>query len=124
MLSKIFITTIFSLVLLMAGTVQAKWIAITDTRSMHDDLNGNVNSSESTKEAIGSYDKASTCLKMLRTKFTEFQKNEAKTKAVADTVESNSSWFNAQFPTIESKMFEKGITLSHTVEHFSCEEEK
>ena len=121
---KLFITTICSLVLLMAGTVQAKWIAITDTRSMHYDLNSNLNNSESTKEAIGSYDKASTCLKMLRTKFTESQKNEAKTKAVADTVESNSYWFNAQFPTMESKMFEKGITLSHTVEHFSCEEEK
>ena len=124
MLSKIFITTICSLVLLMAGTVQAKWIAITDTRSMHYDLNGNLTSSESAKEAIGSYDKASTCLKMLRTQFTESQKNDAKIKAVADTVESNSYWFNAQFPTIESKMFEKGIPLSHTVEQFSCEEEK
>ena len=62
----------------MAGTVQAKWIAITDTRSMHYDLNGNLNNSESTKEAIGSYDKASTCLKMLRTTFTEFQKMRRK----------------------------------------------
>ncbi len=82
---KKYILTALIILGLLIGTVQAKWIAINNTTTIKYDENGNFKGSEYTKEALGSYAKASICLKMLRIKFNEEKKEAAKYQSASNT---------------------------------------
>ena len=107
-----------------AVTVEAKWIAKTDTRTLHYDFDGKYKKTDVNKEAFGVYDKASTCLQNLHVKFNNDQKDIAGIKFALDGIERNSYWFKAQFPTIETKTFMNGKLEFSIIYHYSCEEEQ
>jgi len=103
---------------------QAKWIAKTDTRTLHYDSYGKQASYDVSKEALAVYDKASACLQYLRVKFNEDQKSLAEMQVELDKVSPNSFWFKAQFPTMESKSFSNGTLGFRITTSYSCEEKR
>ena len=112
------------LVLVMAVTVEAKWIAMTDTKTMNYDNFGKYKSGDVSKKALGAYNKASACLQFLRISFKKEYEYCAEIKAVSDKGEPNSSWCKAQFPTSEYKVFVDGALTSNSTTYYFCEEEQ
>ena len=109
------------LVLCMAVTGEAKWIAMRKTSTLKYDRNSKNEITTYTTKALRMYDKASTCLQFLQAKFKEVQDVCAGGKG--------SSWGEfchvlPDFPMmIHSEQYSGYTLVLSTLMSFSCEKE-